>query len=434
MKVKIQAIAAAAMLTSLLAACSQSADQPSGAGAPASAKEEAKAGQTVQISAQLHVTPNLTAEFWDGVIKKFEEQNPGVKIKRVQAPEDPEQYVKMLLASGDMPDVVHNVRFPDLVKANALKPFELDDDIKKIRDVESGFINGKLYNLNDVVQPQSLIFYNKKMFADAGITSTPKTWDELMADAEKLKQKSFTPFLTSGEWVTGFTMSVLSAPDTFGQNVRWYADRAAGKVHFTDDNWKTAAQRWVDMNAKGYFNKGALSLSYTQLEQQFLKGAGAMYPMGSWFTAAEKDAKDKGFEVGVFAVPSTNGDLRLAGGINQSGFGISQKSKHADIALKFVKFLLLDRDNHKAIIEKDALISNLKDPVDYPMTPLQTEIAKLVKEAKVLSGHVNVEVGDSVGAPGMAEEFNKAAQNLLMGNKVDQVLKSLDEMWDKNSK
>ncbi|MCL6457895.1 MAG: extracellular solute-binding protein, partial [Gorillibacterium sp.] len=346
------------MLVISLAACGGEKNNTSAPSASSPAESStAPAAEKAEISVQLHITPNYTPEFWDALIKQFQEKNPGITVKRLQAPDDPEQYVKTLLATGDMPDVVHNIRFPELVEAGALRPFAIDDDLKQIRNVESGFIDGKLYNLNAVSQPQSLIFYNKTIFAEAGITATPKTWDELMADAELLKAKGVTPFLTSGEWVTGFTMSVFSAPETFGKNIRWYADRKAGKVKFTDPDWMEMANRWVDLNKKGYFNKGFLSIGYTQVEQEFLKGNGAMYPMGSWFTAAEKDAQ-KSFEVGVFPVPSKDGEVRLAGGINQSGFGISSTSKYPEAALKFVKFLLLDREVHKQLIEKDATISN----------------------------------------------------------------------------
>ncbi len=73
--------------------------------------------------------------------------------------------------------------------------------------------------------------------------------------------------------------------------------------------------------------KGALSVGYADLEQQFLAGKAAIYPMGSWFTAAEASA-DKDFEVGVFYAPSSDGVPHLrqslsygSGGIGQGGDG-----------------------------------------------------------------------------------------------------------------
>ncbi|MFF2090684.1 ABC transporter substrate-binding protein [Paenibacillus sp. NPDC058174] len=420
------------MLAAVLAACGgKNNNSPAEQGT-----NQEPAVKDVEIVFQSWITPNLTVEYYDNLIKKFESANPGIKVKRIQPPANegnPDSYLKTLLASGDFPDVVQNATIQMFVDADALLEIPIDDDIKKINNYEAEMIDGKLYNISAIRQPQSLIFYNKKLFAEAGITSTPKSWAELEAAAEKLKAKNITPLLTAGDWTAGFTFSVMTSPTIYKDNKTWYADRFDNKVKFTDANWKEAATYYSNLIEKGYFNKGALSIDYTAVEQEFLKGKGAMYPMGSWFSAAEAVAQ-KDFEVGVFATPTKDGTQYLLGGENAGGYAVAKNSKNPEAALKFAKFMMLDPEAHKGYLQADALFSNLKDPLKWEMSPLQTEIYELLLNNPPMVGHMNNKVG-RVPVAGIQDQYNKVAQNMMLGDMdVEKGMQSLDDYWDKHNK
>jgi ABC-type glycerol-3-phosphate transport system substrate-binding protein len=392
--------------------------------------------QAVEITYQSWITPNLTAAFYDNAIKKFQEKNPGIKVKRIEPPANegsPDNYLKTLLAAGDFPDVVQNATIKLFFDADALHEIPIDADIKQINNYDSSMINGKLYNISAVRQPQSLMFYNKKMFADAGITNLPKTWAELEDVSAKLKAKGFTPILTAGDWTAGFAFSAMASPTIYKDNQKWYTDRYDGKVKFTDPNWIEAANYFDGLVKKGYFNKGALSIGYTDVEQEFLKGNGAMYPMGVWFTAAEAKAK-KDFEVGVFPIPTKDGKVFMVGSDNEGLFAVSKTSKQADAAIKFAKFMMLDPEVGKEFLKADALISNLKTPITYDMSPLQKELAGMMAGVGKMVGHYNNQVG-SVPVSGIQDQYNKVAQTLLLGNAaVKDQMASLDAYWESHKK
>ncbi|MFB9277624.1 ABC transporter substrate-binding protein [Cohnella cellulosilytica] len=392
--------------------------------------------ENVEIVFQSWITPNLTAEYYDGLIERFESANPGIKVKRIQPPANegsPDSYLKTLLASGDFPDVVQNATIQMFVDADALLEIPIDADIEQINNYEAEMIDGKLYNISAIRQPQSLVFYNKKLFAEAGIEATPKTWAELEAAAEKLKAQGITPLLTAGDWTSGFTFSVMTSPTVYKANKEWYADRYDNKVKFTDPDWMEAASYYAGLIEKGYFNKGALSIDYTAVEQEFLKGNGAMYPMGSWFSAAEATAA-KDFEVGVFATPTKDGEQYVLGGENAGGYAVSKTSNHPEAAIQFAKFMMLDPEAHKGYLQADALFSNLKEPLKWDMSPLQSEIYELLLNNPPMVGHMNNKVG-RVPVAGIQDQYNKVAQNLLLGElDVADGLQSLDDYWDKNNK
>jgi ABC-type glycerol-3-phosphate transport system substrate-binding protein len=158
-----------------------------------------------------------------------------------------------------------------------------------------------------------------------------------------------------------------------------------------------------------------------------------MYPMGSWFSATEATAT-KDFEVGVFAAPTKDGTQYILGGENAGGFAVSKTSKYPDAALKFAKFMMLDPEAHKGYLQADALFSNLKEPLKWDMSPLQSEIYDLLLKNPPMVGHLNNKVG-RVPVSGIQDQYNKVAQNILLGGAdLNKEMQSMDDYWDKNNK
>ncbi len=390
-----------------------------------------------EISWQVWVTPNLTREFWDGVVKVFEEKNPAIKVKVIEANANitpaADDFIKTRLAAGDVPDVWTNANVNVFADAGQLWEIPKNDpDLKRVPNLMSAAYKGKLYAFNSSIQPQGLIFYNKKLWAQVGLTTTPKSWAEFDAACAKIKAAGLTPIITGADWVAGYAYLVLTVPELYNKNPNWYADRWAGKVHFTDDDVVEANTRFRDMVENGWFNKGALSVEYSSLEQQFLAGDAVLYPMGSWFTAAEATAK-KDFDVGVFFSPTKSGSVHLLAGI---GYGttpvIYAKSKHPEAAWKLVKFFVMDPTYGAKFIEADGLFSVLNPPLTYPMSQLQKDVLAMVPQAKTMSGFYDMLVGDTPPA-GINPEFDRVGQTLLAGGVKDVkgLLKTLDDFWDK---
>ena len=390
-----------------------------------------------EISWQVWVTPNLTREFWDGVVKAFEEKNPNIKVKIIEANANitpaADDFIKTRLAAGDVPDVWSNITVNVFADAGHLWEIPKDDpDLKMINNPMAAAYKGKLYSFNSSIQPQGLIYYNKALWAKAGLTSTPKSWAEFDAACVKIKAAKLTPIITGGQWVAGYAYLVLTVPELYNKNPQWYADRWAGKVHFTDADVVEASTRFRDMVEKGWFNKGALSVEYTNLEQQFLAGEAVMYPMGSWFTAAEAGAK-KDFEVGVFYSPTKSGDAHL---LQSLSFGttpvIYAKSTKTDAAWKLVKFYVMDPTYGAKGLQVDGLYSALNPPLTYTMSKLQKDLMDILPLAKTTSGLYNLLVGDTP-PDGINAEFDKVGQTLLAGGVKDVkgLLKTLDDFWDK---
>jgi ABC-type glycerol-3-phosphate transport system substrate-binding protein len=397
-------------------------------------------GQAKNIAWQVWITPNLTRAFYDEVVQAFEKKNPNIKVGIVEANAatlaNADDFIKTRLAAGDVPDLWWNIGTPAAyAESGLLWPIPANDpDLKKVRNLMNTAYKGKLYSFQRIIQPLGLIFYNKALWSQAGLSATPASWVEFEAACAKASAAGLTPIITGGEWVAGMTFNTFVMPEVFHNNASWNTDRWAGKAHFTDDIWVESTGFYKGLVDKGYFNKGALSLGYEALEQAFLGGKAVMYPMGSWFSAAEA-AATKDFEVGVFFAPTKSGAPHLMQTLNFGEWAIYAKSKNPEAAYKLAKFYIMDPVYGAKALQADGLYSNLQPPLTYSMSPLQKAIMDLVSKAVTTSGMYDTNVGMQPPA-GIADEYNTFGQQILAGKVTDvrEALKQLDAFWDKAPK
>jgi raffinose/stachyose/melibiose transport system substrate-binding protein len=142
--------------------------------------------------------------------KEFEAAHPGVTIKRTARTfDDMKLTLKLAVSAGDGPVITKvNQGAGDMgamVKQGLLLP--VDDYIKKYswdkrqsdsvlardRWEDGKFGVGKTYGISGLGEIVGL-FYNKKILDDAGV-ALPQTFEEFLADLDKLKEKGVAPFM-----------------------------------------------------------------------------------------------------------------------------------------------------------------------------------------------------------------------------------------------
>lgn len=131
----------------------------------------------------------------DDLIKKFEEDNPDIKVVAQDFPYD--QYNDKITAAmhaNEAPDIL-NIYYgwiPNFVKLDYIQPIPEDFmSTKEIEDyyvpmIQSSKIDDKYYTLPIAVRSLAL-FWNKELFEEAGLDpeQPPKTWDELVEFGKK---------------------------------------------------------------------------------------------------------------------------------------------------------------------------------------------------------------------------------------------------------
>ncbi|HZM75994.1 MAG TPA: extracellular solute-binding protein [Candidatus Limnocylindrales bacterium] len=415
--------AAAALAITGLAACTTKEPE-----APAGAKE---------ITFLVFETPNLTPQYWEAAIKRVTDKNPDIKVTKLTSPDqDRTKYAKQLDSSGQLPDVMIAVSPVGFAEAGKLYAWTADE-LKDFEFPNNGAVKGKVYQLPANTQTIPIAYYNKKSFADAGITAEPKTYAELMAAAEKLKGKGIQPFVTGGVHDNlGVFFAGIAATDVYAKNAKWMGERRAGRVKFCDADFKGALSKLSDLAAKGYLNKAEVSRDYAGTQQAFLDGKGAIYPMGNWFAGALDDPKTKPpFEVGQFNWPTEDGKM-VVPAFTGGGLLVNAKAKNLDAARRFALGFQLDKSNLDNSAKADGLFPAIKgysppSDVGAAFKAGYDLYAKGV-QAKAIVPSMGFEAGDDGMLAGMTAKLDSSLVDIVSGQKTpDAVCAFLDTEWQK---
>ena len=139
---------------------------------------------------------NSTTKYWQGIADAFHKANPKITVDVTTINwTDYDTKVKTQLQNKDYPDILEGEFFTDYAKDKLIEPVsDYASPNPGIATFNSLFsVDGAQYALPFTTSARAM-FYNKKAFAAAGISSPPSTWDELKADAQKLTAKNYIGF------------------------------------------------------------------------------------------------------------------------------------------------------------------------------------------------------------------------------------------------
>lgn len=405
-----------------------STSQPSGSAA--AAKKE--------ISFLVFETPNLTPQFWDDNIKRVSEKLGDVTVKKIVATGDRTPFAKQLLASGQFPDIQIGLQdLPSFADGGHLYAWT-DEELKDFVCAKCSAIGGKVVQLPANTQTWQ-VYYRKSLFEKAGIKEAPKTYADLLKDADLLKGKGVQPFVIAGgptPWASSLTWTGELTTDLYAGNPDWMHQRREGKTTFDSPEFLKATKKFADLAAKGYLNKKEISRDYPSGEAAFLAGKGAMYMMGSWFASAgdKSDIKD---DIGIFAWPGDDGSMKLPA-FTGGGLSVNAQSPNVDAAKRFALAWQTDKAYLDTSAVADALFPAIKGyelPGDIGTVMKGTyELYKQARDANALVPSFGWEQGDDGMIAGMQEKWALSSQDLITGKKsAEDVAKYLDTEWDKAS-
>ncbi|MFF3446009.1 ABC transporter substrate-binding protein [Streptomyces sp. NPDC002667] len=344
---RIRAAAAGAVTISLLTAATACGGGSSSGGSNASPKTltywASNQGASIEIDKKT-LAPELA---------KFEKQT-GIKVKLEVVPwSDLLNRILTATTSGQGPDVLNigNTWSASLQATGALLPWDAKNFAKiggKDRFVDSALgstgAEGKDPAAVPLYSMAYALYYNKKMFADAGIANPPATWDELIADGKKLSK--------GGHWGLGAEGSNASENihHAFVFAKQHGADffTSDGQADFTNDGVVAAVKQYVDLMAKDkIIAPGNAEYAQNQSVSDFAKGKNAML---LWQSAAA-NLKSQGMAddaYGIAPVPVQSGTPGTGANVNSMVAGINlavfKNTKNLDGATKFVKFLTSDAE------------------------------------------------------------------------------------------
>ena len=132
---------------------------------------------------------NASAKYWDGIVTAFEKAHPDIKVNVTSIPwTNFDQQVQTMIQNKQYPDITEGDYFSNYAKDGLL--YSASDVVSDPGNLlpafkEQGTYNGTQYGMPFTTSSRTL-FYNKKMFTQAGISAAPQTWADVQADAAKI--------------------------------------------------------------------------------------------------------------------------------------------------------------------------------------------------------------------------------------------------------
>ncbi|MFD3454587.1 ABC transporter substrate-binding protein [Streptomyces sp. NPDC058691] len=284
-------------------------------------------------------------------LKKFEQQT-GIKVKLEVVPwSDLLNRILAAATSGQGPDVLNigNTWSASLQATGALRPFDakaFDAIGGKDRFVDAALGATGAEGKDPAAVPlYSLaygLYYNKKMFADAGIDAPPATWDELVADGKKLTKGGKYGLAVEG----GNLSENVHHAFVFGKQHGADFFDASGKPTFTTPEAVAAVKQYIDFIAKDKIAApGNAEYAANQSVADFATGKAGMLlwqAAGSSLKSHGMKPEDYGVAQVPFQTKGATGDTAVNSMVAGINLAVFKKTKNVDGALKFVKFMTSD--------------------------------------------------------------------------------------------
>ncbi|MFM9366837.1 extracellular solute-binding protein [Streptomyces sp. Da 82-17] len=351
----IAAIGAAGMVVSL-AACGS--DDGKGAGA------DGFKGETLTVWAMDGSTPDSWTK---GVTAAFEKKT-GAKLKfEIQQWNGIQQKLTTALSEENPPDVfeIGNTQTPAYAQTGGLA--ELDDLKKSIGADwtetlnEASVFDGKQYAA-PWFAANRVVVYNKKVFADAGVTEIPKTRAELFKAFDKIKAKGKAEpvYMPGQNWYFFDGLTIGTGAELVKKDGgKWVSNLADPKVGEAMDIYKKYASYSTAPKDKDE--------ATPQQAEVFAKGkTGAFIGMG-WEAATAIKANPKiEKDIGYFTIPGENADKPEGVFLGGSNLAVAAGSQKQELAKEFLKIALSDKFEGAlskelgVIPNKESLQDNLK--------------------------------------------------------------------------
>lgn len=283
-------------------------------------------------------------QYWADLAKAFEAENPGIKINvRIESWNDVDRKVAEMVKADKAPDIAQIGAYSDYAAADKLYTA---DQMLTI-PVQSNFL-GPLVDAGEMKRVQyglpfvastRLLFYNKKLFTEAGIKEGPETWADLAADAAKLKLNTDVkyPFalpLGPEEAQAETMMWLLSGGDGY---------TGAGGRYSIDSRQNIDTFDWLKNNLVDKELTGPISPSKLNRKDAFEAFTHGEVGMLNGHPSLMQAAEKAGVDVGKVPLPGKDGKSKAAMGVADWIMGFKQNGHRAEIG-KFLDFVFSDKN------------------------------------------------------------------------------------------
>ncbi len=378
-------------------------------------------------------------QYWENLAKSFEEANPGIKVE-IQAIQNEDFAGKLQTAMQDPasgPDVFMSLggaKTKEMIDAGQVMDLtdKISDTVKTDMKttLSAATFDGKVYGVPVSVEPGGM-WYSKDLFKKAGVSDVPATYEELLADAKKLKD-------------SGTDAIALGAKDAWPA-AHWYYwlvlrecspevyDKSVQDHDFSNACWVNAGKKLQELKDLKVFNDGFLT---TTAQQGANSSAGllanhkaAMELMGAWepgvlkgLTPDQKPMADLGF----FAFPEVAGGEGEPGALMGGVTYFCVNPKASQTSIDFVNYMG-EKKNQEDYAKAFSTI-----PASEPARAVVTDeslkqVIEYLDKAPSMQLWMDTALGTNIG-----NALNAAVVNMLSGQgSPEDIVKAMQDAAQK---
>lgn len=364
---------------------------------------------------------DATEPYFKDLIANFEKENPNITVNlQVVGWDVLVQKVNTLISTKQAPDLLNIDLFSAYVNDDLLLDASkvISPELKaKFYDsmYKGDEINGINYAIPLISSVRSL-YYNKDIFAKAGIADPPKTWSELRQDAKTIKEK--TGIDAFGIEMTDFEGEAFFSYFAFGNGGGWKKD---GKWALNSPENIEAFSFMNDLiNTDKVTNPKPTAINRDELQKVFSAGKLAMLMTANFFpTLLKTDAP--GLNYGIAPMPVNDGKPQTALFVEDS-LMVFKSAKNPQSVGKFLDYFYSDK-NYQDFVTKEGFLPVTKSVGDA-MSAQDPLTAEFIKE---LSAAQTYPVTDT-RYPEVKVEAIKALQKVILGEStVESALNDLQK-------
>ncbi|MFE3740722.1 extracellular solute-binding protein [Streptomyces sp. NPDC059096] len=256
-----------------------------------------------------------SVNYWESVASSFQADNPGIKIDiKIRPWKTIDSDVARMVAEGKAPDIAQVGSYSDYAKDDKL--YAADDLLSVPTQAnfldqlsEAGEVNRIQYGMPFIASTR-LLFYNKELFASAGL-SAPKDWDDIRSAAEALKADGVT---------TPFALP-LGTEEAQGEALMWLLSGGGGVTDNADGSYSidspvnVATFTWLKKNLVGPGLTGPVAPGKLDRATAFKAFTSGQVGMLNGHPTLMKDAVKRGIKVGMVPLPAEKGPAKASVGV-----------------------------------------------------------------------------------------------------------------------
>lgn len=341
--------------------------------------------------------------------KLFEAANPGVKVKiQIITSEAKNSSNAMVLSGSNAPDVgfvpTNSAAYGQLLANKALLPIDDVWTAAKLKSRTGAAItstltapDGKHYVVSTDSVYYSIVYYNKDLFAKAGITAPSDhritSAAELTSMVAALKKAGKEGLGLGGKsgYEASWMLDALLPTATTSAELQNYLSswQSSGEItaKYTDPSFVSTLDALNGYAKEGVYQSGFLGTDTPAVEAAFEQGKLGMIIDGSWQAPVYR--KDVKFGFGWMLLPPMNSTAKTqltayAG----DAMAIPAKAKNPALAKKFLEFFMTEANLEQSVVKAGANLASVNLPASAysALDPLVQEMLADVAKNGAQSG------------------------------------------------